>query len=265
MTNTLPKPLAFGRTAEIYPWGEDQVLKLFYQWFSPKNIEYEQRITQAIQKAGLPVPEAGEIIRVDGRNGLIYQRVDGKPMGDWLFRHPWMVNKAARRTAALHVEMHSSTVQADIPLQHERLARKIESAEGLSNTLRGKALAALGTMPTGDCLCHGDYHPGNILITHQGQCIIDWIDATIGNPLADVARTTILLLGAADCQVSNLLIKDFIRLFHYIYLHSYFQLSPGGKQEYRCWLPIVAAARMSEGMQELERWLMSWVVEWKIH
>jgi hypothetical protein len=87
--------------------------------------------------------------------------------------------------------------------------------------------------------------------------VIDWIDASRGNPLADVARTTIIVLGAAaSSEVPNTALKVFVRLFHSIYLHHYFQLCPGGEEEYRRWLPVVAAARLSENIPELEHWLL---------
>ena len=75
--------------------------------------------------------------------------------------------------------------------------RKIERAQALPDDIRRRVLAALDTFPTGDRICHGDFHPGNILMTVRGEVVIDWIDVTRGNPLADLARTTILALGAA--------------------------------------------------------------------
>ena len=63
MNRDLGQPIGFGRTAEIYAWQEDQVLKLFYDWFGLENIEKEARITQAVHDSGLPVPAVGEIVR----------------------------------------------------------------------------------------------------------------------------------------------------------------------------------------------------------
>ena len=37
---------------------------------------------------------------------------------------------------------------------------------------------------------------------------------------------------------------------------DYFRLRPGGKQEYRRWLPVVAAARLEEGIRENKKWLI---------
>jgi hypothetical protein len=48
-----------------------------------------------------------------------------------------------------------------------------------------------------------------------------------------------------------------VRLFHGAYLRRYFTLRPGGREEYGRWLPIVAAARLSENIPEIEQWLLA--------
>jgi aminoglycoside phosphotransferase (APT) family kinase protein len=42
-------------------------------------------------------------------------------------------------------------------------------------------------------LCHGDLHPGNVLVDRDGPVVIDWFDAAVGSPVADVARTSLLI------------------------------------------------------------------------
>lgn len=257
MDGNLGRPIACGRTAEIHTWQEGQVLKLFRGWVGPESIEREARIARAIHAGGLPVPAVGEIVRLDGRDGLIYERVDGVPMWESFSRKPWKLLYYARRTAELHVEMHARTIQTEIPSQRQKLVSKIQHAEVLPAHLRSEALAALGGMPDGDRLCHGDFHPGNILITRKGESIIDWIDSACGNPLADLARTTILLLGAAGSRPRALVQKAIVRIFHAAYIRHYFRLRPGGEDEYGRWLPIVAAARLSEEIPDLEKWLIA--------
>lgn len=56
---SLVKPIALGRTAEIYTWEEGQVLKLFQDWFSADGVEYEAQIARAVHTSGLPVPAVG--------------------------------------------------------------------------------------------------------------------------------------------------------------------------------------------------------------
>ncbi len=260
MTAEVGAYIAPGRTADVYAWGLDQVVKLYHNWFGLENIQFEQKLARAVQSSGLPVPAVGEIIQVNGQNGLLYQRVAGRAMWEILSHQPWRVFSFARRIAELQVQLHSTVAPADLPDQGGRIKRKIEHAQALTEDIRRKALAALDTLPGGNSICHGDFHPGNILLTAQGEVIIDWIDASRGNPLSDLARSSILALGAAStAQVPQPGIRIILRLFHSTYLRRYFELRPGGMSEYRRWLPVVAAARLSENIPELETWLLGQV------
>lgn len=259
ITSTLSAaPIAYGRTAEIYAWGEDQVLKLFYDWFSLENIEYEAQIGRAVHASGAPSPAVGELVQVNGRNGLLYERIAGENMFEHLQRKPWRVFACAGQMASLLTALHHSTLAMEIPAQRRQLTYSISHAPALPEGLRQKALAALENLPDGNCICHGDLHPMNIVLNAQGGVIIDWIAASRGNPLADLARSTIILLGAAaTSQVPNPALKAFVRLFHGAVVREYFRQNPGGETEYRRWLPVMAAARLSEEIPELEAWLLA--------
>jgi Ser/Thr protein kinase RdoA (MazF antagonist) len=257
MTDILPaQPIARGRTADVFEWGTGYVLKLFHEDFDLASIEYERRIARAVCDSGAKAPAVGELIQVGGRTGLIYQRVDGPSMLNLLLRKPWTMFACARTLAELHAQMHANVFTADIPSQRERLERKLEYAAALSAPLKASLLKALHSLPMGEQVCHGDLHPDNIIMTAQGGFVIDWIDASRGNPLADVARTSVILLGISAEQVPSLFLKWFARAFHAVYLRHYFRLRPQGREEYRRWLPIVAGARLSENIQELEPWLV---------
>jgi aminoglycoside phosphotransferase (APT) family kinase protein len=256
----LGKPIARGRTADVYNWQDGEVLKLFHDWFDLEDIQFEQFINSAIHAAGLPVPAVGEILQINGHNGLVYERVNGQSVWKMLMKQPWNLPMFARQTAVLHAGMHSAIIQADIPSQAKRLENKIRQAEALPAHFRETALKGLSGLPKGDSLCHGDFHPGNILVSGRKFVIIDWIDSSVGNSLADVARTSIIILGAtASAQIPNIMERFIVRRFHAIYLQHYFELRPGGENEYRQWLPVIAAARLSENIPELEQWLLNQV------
>lgn len=257
--DSMGKPIALGRTAQIYAWQDGLVLKLFNDWFAEGSVRYEAEVSRAVHAAGLPVPAVGDVIEVDGRFGLIYERVDGISMVEVLSTKPWKLLSYARSLAELHAQMHRDVAIDDIPSQRERLEHKISQAKGLEPELQEAALTELDRMPVGTSLCHGDFHPGNVLITDKGPVIVDWIDATIGNPIADVARTSIILLEASQSEARSVIERTALSWLHHTYLKRYFRLNPGGEAQYRKWLPVVAAGRMSEGIDEIEGWLRTQV------
>ena len=272
MSRNLGSPISSGRTAEIYHWGPKHILKLFYDWVALESIENEARIACTIYAGGLPVPEVGEILLVNNRMGLLYQRISGPSLYTMGKRKPWNVPRYLRRSAELHVEIHSHSISAGLPSQRQILEGHIRQAVGLPRHLRAKALAALEAMPDGDKLCHGDFWGGNILMTAHGEVIIDWNRASYGNPLADLARTTnaamaflrtnqirrtFLSYGKSRLsQVKNSLLRIFVRITYPIYLRRYFQLRPGSEEEYQRWLPIIAAARLVDEIPELDSFLI---------
>ncbi len=255
----LNKPIALGVTAEIYAWKADHVLKLYHNWVSPDYISNEARITRIAKSSGLPVPNVDELIEINGRHGLIFERIEGRTIWDYIDKRPLSFFWSAQVLAELQVEVHGKNNLIDIPDQHQRLAEKIQSAESLPRDDKKAVLKALSKMPKVDSLCHGDFHPGNILVTENGPIIIDWLDATIGNPIADVARLWILLSQESAPHSSKpWIIKLLLKWYKKIYLQSYLKLRPFNQQQFFAWIPIVAAVRLDDKVPaNVESWLLS--------
>ncbi len=140
---SLGKPIALGRTAEIYAWKEGQVLKLFQKWFSADDVEYEAQIARAVHTSGLPVPAVGEVVEINGRLGLIYERIAGPSMLEYLLTKPWTFIQEARVLAELHADMHTSNILPELPSQRQRLEEKIRSAAVLRLRMQKPVIASL--------------------------------------------------------------------------------------------------------------------------
>ena len=255
----LGEPLAAGRTAEIYAWGEKQVVKLYHPWVGMADAETERRHASAAYSLGLPVPAVGDIVRQDGRIGLVLERIEGPSMMNMLEREPDSLETFAHQLAELHIALHQRTPPAELPLQADRLEHRIARSQLLSPADRDAALAALSRMPRDERLCHGDFHPGNIIQTTRGWIIIDWIDATRGRPAADIARTSLLFYGHIATSGVSAEISAAMQLYHDSYLKRCLQAGDVDRDEYRRWFPILAAVRLNEGIDEQEDWLIQQV------
>jgi Ser/Thr protein kinase RdoA (MazF antagonist) len=240
-------PIAEGRTAELYSWDQQHVLKLYRDWCPPDWVEYEARIARAIYEAGIPSPAAGEIVEVKGRRGLIYQRIEGISMLRDMNARPWMILNHGRSLAELHREINQKSING-LPSYKDRLRFDIHNTQHLRENLQSKALAMLEVLPLGENVCHGDFHPGNIILTPAGPIVIDWMTASAGSPWADVARTSLLLnIGPKSAgKLVNPVIRIAIRLYYRAYLSRYHALVPDTKNELSRWLPVIAAARLNE-------------------
>ena len=98
-----------GRTADIFTWGEEQILKLYKPGFPQEMAEFEYQAALASEQTGYAVPKVYELVEVDGRPGIIYQRVTGETMIQVFNQAPYKVLQLSRTLAGLHLDMHQRT------------------------------------------------------------------------------------------------------------------------------------------------------------
>lgn len=241
-----PTPIGTGLTADVHAWKDGQVLKLFHQSFTEARVTSEYEISRAVHAAGLPVPAAYEVIRLEKRFGIVLERIEGPSMLAHVQARPWTLFAAARQMAELHAQLHSQPAPPELPSQRAWIENRINSAMATSESEQNRIRQVLDELPTGDALCHGDFHPENILLTARGPIIIDWSTATRGHPLGDVACTSHLFENA-DLPVSasrsiRLLFRVSRSLLHKTYLRRYLRLRRGTLSQVNKWrLPIAAA------------------------
>lgn len=106
----LGMPLAVGRTAEIFLWKKTQVLKLFRDDWSLDSINYEYKISKLVENAGLQVPKVFDLLEVNGRQGIIYEKIIGRSMLESLTSKPLKVKSFGHQLANLHESLHNEVI-----------------------------------------------------------------------------------------------------------------------------------------------------------
>ena len=162
----------------------------------------------------------------------------------------------AHLLAELQVDIHARTA-SKLPSQCQRLQHQIQSRSGLAENIKVALLRDLDELQDDNAICHGDLHPENILLTAAEPVIIDWVDATQGSPLAEVARTT-LLLRASDLPHSmnerrRQKVAEMRYLFDEAYIERHTQMQSISREAIARWVLLVAAARLSEGIGNREK------------
>jgi thiamine kinase-like enzyme len=170
---------------------------------------------------------------IGGRWGLVFDRVEQKSFAQQMLN--W--DEAPRYLGCmveLHIRIHThEAVQfADLNV---KLAANIATTTLLDKRRKQDLLGGITNMPDGDRLCHGDFHPMNIMGDTSEPVIIDWPDACRGHPAADVCRSYLLLkLHVAEIATA--------------YLDAYCRLNGMSRDTVLGWLPYVAAAKLAEGV-----------------
>ena len=133
----------------------------------------------------------------NGRPGIRMQRLDGRGILTEIQRRPWRVWALAALCGRVHADVNHLRAPGSLPKLKSELIRRIEGNERIPSELCAAALEEMQRLPDGDALCHGDFQPDNVLLCSTGPAVIDWSNATGGDPCGDFARTALMMeLGA---------------------------------------------------------------------
>lgn len=141
----------------------------------------------------------------------VMDHAEGVPVLRELITTPWRARRLVRQLAETLATVHQ------VPLPPWAAScdlwsvagRRLATADIVAET-RADAPEVLAVVHSilddlrdaPDVLCHGDYHPANVLTSAQGLKVLDWTDAGTGDRHSDVARFTEVLTVAATAGPS---------------------------------------------------------------
>lgn len=258
------KKIAEGREAEIFEYGDGRVLRLYRSGRPLEHAQVQAAILQAAADAGVRVPAVHGVETVDGRAGIVLERISGDDLFEIVARSPWRIFSLSGLTARLQAEMHKQAAPLALPPVRESHRRAI-AGSGAPQEFIDIALKSLDLLPEGDRLLHGDFHPGNIMLGAQGPVIIDWTNAMRGSPEADFARTMMILRLGDPPQSLPFLIRFFAlfarSLMIRTYNRTYRKHIAVDEDLFRAWQLPTAVARLSDGIAEEREKLHSHIRE----
>jgi len=223
--------LATGNVAEVFEWG-DLVLKLYKSPAAKPTVFREAAIHAAVEALGLSVPSVWGVEQVEGRWGIVFDRICATSFAEVMRATPAAIPDYLDRIAGLHRAIHECVVPAFASLK-VRLASRIGETKHLDAAQKKRLRKGLAAMLDGDRLCHGDFHPFNILGDLDWPIVIDWPDACRGAPAADLCRSYVLLALHAEELAEP-------------YLEAYCRVGDVSRDAALAWLPYIAAAKLAE-------------------
>lgn len=244
-----------GNTAEIFYYGENQILKLFRPNMPREAVFAEYEKVGIIQSVLQSVPRAYEVVLYKNRYGIIYEKIVGSDMIKVMLSKPFMLKSYARKLAHFHTAFLSSSINVGISVK-QKLNNEVDLVDDLSDVDKKIVKDYLYNLPDGNKLCHFDFHPGNVMMANDKPIIIDWMTACTGNPNADVARTC-LLLQYGELPYANFFTRNLARILEKyigkIYYKEYKKITGASSHDIDQWILPVAAARLMEWIPDSEK------------
>jgi thiamine kinase-like enzyme len=243
------KLIGVGNTAEVYDFDEKRVVKLFYEGYPKENIVKEFKNASIIKDSEFLKPKVHTLTFIDNRNGIIYDKLEGQSLLEELMK-TGDINHCAKVLSQVHREILRQP-GTGLDSFHQIIRNAITWNMEFSDSRKIKLLHILENLPEENILCHGDFHPGNILRCEDKIYTIDFMNLCYGNPLLDIARTVYLVeMTPIPDDIINK--EEFLQLkkaITSIYL-GYMGIE---RQELRNYIILILVRRLNEGINEKEK------------
>jgi uncharacterized protein (TIGR02172 family) len=187
------KIIARGGQAEIFEYDNNKVLRVAKRPQDYDRIRSEYSLYSQLAASNIDVPRVYELVEINGAPAIIMDKINGISMMDQIKRNPFGAGERSKELAELHLKLINTSISMEMTNTKKKARYCIEKSEQIEPETKEKIFEILGVLPNGNSICHGDFHPGNILCQGKKRFIIDWSAASKGDYHADIAHTYILL------------------------------------------------------------------------
>lgn len=244
-----------GRTADVTVYHDTYVLKLFKTFIDGASIDQEFNIALYAYKQCLPTPKPISQLTQNDRKGIVYEKIDGTSLLRQLSGNPLRLTKIAKAMARLHCKINAVEFDSDANKQKKKIEHAINATSLLREGDKQKILDYLSSLPDGKFLCHGDFHPDNVLVNDK-LWIIDWMTGSSGNPSCDIARSKLILetseIPDSVPPAMRYLMRFGQRKLAKAYFNEYCKISKAKVKDINAWLLPLYAARLVENLSARE-------------
>ena len=205
------------------------VLKIFDHEYKVSAVLNEAMNESRAAETGLPVAKVLEVLKIRDHRCIRREWVEGETLASVMLKDRKNITKYLKQFVAIQCEIFSKTSERMGNLSDK--LDKLISASPLPKETRYDLHVKLQSLPRGKSLCHGDFNPTNVIITPKGDWrVIDWSHVRLGDPLADVAHTYLLLWLSGYMAGAEK------------YMNIACEALKAKVSDVQKWLPIVAAA-----------------------
>ncbi|MBI9015269.1 MAG: hypothetical protein JEZ08_23750 [Clostridiales bacterium] len=247
-------------TYDIYDFGESYYVKLFEERYDRGKIISEFEKSIYINSVFNNCPKGKEVVELDDRTGIVYKKEVGETFLYLMEESDISIDYEAERFAFIHAEMHKTKCDTLID-QKSFFTNHINICEDITDDEKQKLKVLLNELPTGENLCHGNYHLNNVLLNDKEYKILNIGSAYKGHPMSDVAKACIILdVPRYLSDASQLLQEELIKIrikFMTLYLDYYQKCAPFDEDLCIKFYKLAAVVRLNEKIENEKEWLLN--------
>lgn len=224
-----------GKQAKVYLWN-GFAYKCFQMDYPHEWIQYEMDIQKSVSKTGLQI---ANYYQSEIPCSIKMDYIDGVTLADRMRNEKY--KNGLEDLFEMFLKVHEKR-DLDIPRLNPYLVSKISSMD-IELSIKEKALEYISDIADDNVLCHLDFHFLNLMYSKDRYYIIDWVNAKLGNPIYDFARTYVIM-------------HEFLFRLSIRFEKMVMQNCRYGQDEWKKAVYVMAVHRLSESDSEKTRQLV---------
>ncbi len=231
--------LGKGKTACVYDMGNGKALKLFRPGIPFATIRKELVQNRASHAAGVPVPDAYEMVRSGDSYGILMERMQRTGLDRMIRENPEdrrnLILRFTEAVKALHRIRISGSDLPDVRDDSVSLTGQL-SRDFCTEEEADKIRRIFENIPTADTFVHGDGHTGNAGIRDGQIQFNDLMFSGKGHPVFDLlamyAHYVFLpgCLSETECMEKNGMTQAEMESLFDTYLEAYYPRADAGER-----------------------------------
>ena len=217
-----------GATSDTYYKCDDDtlMLKVFIPTVDQSMAKREYELTDRVYKLGIRTPRVYEMVNVNGRLGIIFQRIKNKIscarlMGD----HPELIPEVAKDYVREVKLLHNTPCDTKaFKSKKETVRELINNAKTINDEQKNHLLNFVNSVPDVTTCLHCDLQMGNLIKVDNEFYWIDLGDFSYGHPYFDIASVMFAADIVANTPKTHELYhmnEEQLRLFFKCFLKEY--------------------------------------------
>ncbi|MBQ7154196.1 MAG: phosphotransferase [Synergistaceae bacterium] len=180
-----------GNFSTVYRLDPETIVKVFtHPTATLAGAEKDQKTSREVFLHDIPTAISYDVVRVDGRYGLVYEMINADTVSGTLRKHPERLEEISLKMARLMKKLHTTEFEPDTFQDAKGILHNMIQSPFSMGMINAEDRALIDELidriPNRNTFIHADYHPKNVMLSNDELVLIDVGDSGLGHPIADL-------------------------------------------------------------------------------
>ena len=176
-----------GTFGTVYRLDNDRIAKIFNtdRAVTLDRIEREKDLAREVFLQDIPTAISYDIVRAGSNYGIVFELLEAFSLQDYLMEHPDEEDAMTGKVADILQHLHHAEIEKYKLNDMKQMLLEMFGMFGsfFTEDEMARLTGLFSDVPERTTLVHGDFHPGNIMVTKKGELVlIDVGDISTGHP-----------------------------------------------------------------------------------